>query len=166
MHTFKYRLQPLLDMKIERKSRLQADVAQCQRELSAEQDELARLRSAEGQLEEKLLGARRAMFPGANGASGFAVQQCRDYLSGLAIDLETARNSTFSQQLRVSEFEAKLAQVKRQLTECLREIDVLTKHRERLQQRFVKAAENKEAAVQDEIGTAMFVRREAIHEGG
>lgn len=166
MQTFKYRLQPLLDLKIDQKSQLQASVAQCQRELAAEQEELAKLQRAEGQLEKKLLEARRAMFAGANGASGFAIQQHKDYLNGLATDLETARNSTFSQQLRVSEFEAKLAEAKRQLMECLREIDVLTKHRERLQQRFVKAAENKEAAVQDEIGTAMFVRKEALHEGG
>lgn len=166
MHTFRYRLQPLLDLKIDRKSQLQAGVAQCHRELTAEQNELAKLRLAESQLEEKLLESRRAMFRGVNGASGFAIQQYRDYLSGLAIDLETARNSTFSQQLRVNEFETKLTQAKQQLTECLREIDVLTKHREGLQQRFVKAAENKEAAVQDEIGTAMFVRRESFHEGG
>ncbi len=162
MHTFKYRLQPLLDLKIDQKSQLQTSVAQCQKELAAEQEELAGLRRIESQLEEKLLEARRAMFGSSVGSTGLAIQQYRDYLSGLATDLETARNSTFSQQLRVSEFEAKLAEARRQLTECLREIDVLTKHRDRLQQRFLKAAEIKEAAVQDEIGTTMFVRREAL----
>jgi flagellar export protein FliJ len=166
LQTFKYRLQPLLDLKTDQKSQLQASVAQCQRELAAEQEELAKLQRAENQLEEKLLEARRDMFGGVAGATGLAIQQYRDYLRGVAADLETARNSTFSQQLRVSEFEAKLAEAKRQLTECLREIDVLTKHRDRLQQRFLKAAEIKEAAVQDEIGANMFIRKEAIHEGG
>ncbi len=162
MQTFKYRLQQLLDLKIDQKSQLQVNVAQCQKELAAEQEELARLGQLEKQLEEKLLEARRGMFAGSAGSSGFAIQQYRDYLSGLAGDLETAKNSTFSQRLRVSEFEAKLAEARRQLTECLREIDVLTKHRDRVQQRFLRAAEAKEAAVQDEIGTTMFVRREAL----
>jgi flagellar export protein FliJ len=162
LHTFKYRLQPLLDLKNDQKSQLQTSVVQCQKELAAEQEELAALQRIESQREEKLREARRAMFGGSVGSTGLAIQQYRDYLSGLATDLETARNSTFSQQLRVSEFEAKLAEAKRQLAECLREIDVLTKHRDRLQQRFLKAAELKEAAVQDEIGTTMFVRREAL----
>jgi flagellar export protein FliJ len=162
LHTFKYRLQPLLDLKNDQKSQLQTSVVQCQKELAAEEEELAALQRIESQREEKLREARRAMFGGSVGSTGLAIQQYRDYLSGLATDLETARNSTFSQQLRVSEFEAKLAEAKRQLAECLREIDVLTKHRDRLQQRFLKAAELKEAAVQDEIGTTMFVRREAL----
>ncbi len=162
MQTFKYRLQPLLDLKIDQKAQLQVGVAQCQKELAAEQEELAALRLTESQLEEKLLESRRAMFGGSGGSTGLSIQQYRDYLSGLASDLETARNSTFSQQLRVSEFEAKLAEAKRQLTECLREIDVLTKHRGRVQQRFLRAVEAKEAAVQDEIGANMFVRRGAL----
>jgi flagellar biosynthesis chaperone FliJ len=165
LQTFKYRLQPLLDLKIDLKAQLQASVEQSQRTLAAELEELAKLQQAERQLEEKLFEARRTMFGGANSASGFAIQQYRDYLSGLAIDLETARNSTFSQQLQVSESEAKLAEAKRKLTEGLQEIDVLTRHRDRLQQRFLKAAENKEAAVQDEIGAAMFVRQGTLHEG-
>jgi flagellar export protein FliJ len=162
LHTFKYRLQLLLDLKNDQKPQLQTTVAQCQKDLAAEQEELAGLRRIESELEQKLLEARRAMFGGSVGSSGLAIQQYRDYLSGLVADLETARNSTFSQQLRVNEFEAKLAEAKRKLAECLREIDVLTKHHDRVQQRFLKAAEVKEAAVQDEIGTTMFVRREAL----
>jgi uncharacterized coiled-coil DUF342 family protein len=100
------------------------------------------------------------MLSDSVGSTAVAIRQHRDYLSGLAADLEMARNSTFSQQSRVRKFEEKLAEAKRQLTECLREIDVLTKHRDRLQQRFLRAVEAREAAEQDEIGAVMFLRKE------
>jgi flagellar biosynthesis chaperone FliJ len=160
VHTFKYRLQTLLDLKIDRKAELQVCVAQRHKELAAEQEELEQLQQTEKQLEEKLLQARRAMLSDSVGSTAVAIRQHRDYLSGLAADLEMARNSTFSQQSRVRKFEEKLAEAKRQLTECLREIDVLTKHRDRLQQRFLRAVEAREAAEQDEIGAVMFLRKE------
>jgi flagellar biosynthesis chaperone FliJ len=159
---FKYRLQPLLDLKTERKSQLQVSVAQRQKELAAEQEELAGLRRSEKQREEQLRESRRAMLAGSSGWTGLAIQQYRDYLSGLEMDLEIAKNSTFSQQQRVREFEDRLAESKRDLNECLREIDVLNKHHNRLRLRFLRAIEQKEAAEQDEIGTSMFLKKEAL----
>src|SRR5206468_3737218 len=106
--------------------------------------------------------SRRGLLAGSSGATGLAIQQYRDYLSGLEMDLESARNSTFSQQQRVREFEDRLAESKRELNECLREIDVLSKHHDRLRLRFLRAVERKEAAEQDEIGTSMFVKKEAL----
>ena len=158
MQTFKYRLQQLLDLKIDHRSQLQLSVARCEKELAVEKEELAALRRSESELQEKLFASRRMFLAGRDGASGLTIQQHRDYLSGLTLDLETARNSTFSQQLRVHEFEEKLAQARRNLTECLREIDVLTKHREKLHKRFLRALEMKDTAEQDEIGATMFLR--------
>lgn len=165
VRTFKYRLQPLLDLKVDRKSQLQMAVAQCQNELSAEQEALAQLRREESQLEEKLAERRRNVLTGSDGSTGLAVQQYKDHLSGLAADLQLAKNSVFSQLLRVREFEEKVAETRRQLTECSREVDVLSKHRDRLQRRFLRVAQANEAAQHDEIGTTMFIHGRRANEG-
>jgi flagellar biosynthesis chaperone FliJ len=161
VQTFKYRLQVLFDLKIERRGNLQLIVAECQKELAAEREELLRLRHDEQVLERKLDESRRGALTGSGGATGLAIQQHRDYLSGLTMDLETARNSGFSQERRVREFEQRLAEVWKQLTDCLREIEVLEKHRDKLRQRFERDSEAREAAEQDEIGTAAFLQKEA-----
>lgn len=162
MQTFKYRLQVLLDLKIERRGQLQLVVVERQNELASEQEELSELRRKERMLEQKLAESRQSMFanPG-RGLTGLAIRQHRDYLSGLTMDLDAARDAALSQAGRVREFERLLAQAWSALTECLREIEVLEKHRNKLRQRFAQIADAKEMAEQDEIGINTFQRRGA-----
>ncbi|MBV9508138.1 MAG: flagellar export protein FliJ [Acidobacteriia bacterium] len=151
---FKYRLQKLLDLKLERKEELQRDLAQRLAELAAEQKAHQELEAARARMEEKLASLKRVPL----GMSGLAIQQYRDYLRGLVMDVEATRDAEFSQRLRVQEFAENVAKARRVLAECSRELEVLNKHRDRLEKRFLKEAERKEAADQDEIGSMLFSR--------
>ena len=151
---FKYRLQTLLDLKLERKEELQRDLAQRLAELAAEQKAHQELEAARARMEEKLASLKRVPL----GMSGLAIQQYRDYLRGLVMDVEAARDAEFSQRLRVQEFQDNVGKARRALAECSREVEVLNKHRDRLEKRFLKEAERKEAADQDEIGSMLFSR--------
>jgi flagellar protein FliJ len=164
MAPFRYRLQPLLDLKLERRDEVQRDLALRLKELASEQKALEELVQGRARMEEKLFRSRRDVLAGADGASGLAIRQRTDYLRGLTTDLEAAKDAEFSQRMRVREFEERVAKTRRQLADCSREVEVLQKHREHLEKRFVREGEQKDAAEQDEIGSAMFTRRRHAHE--
>jgi flagellar export protein FliJ len=164
MARFTYRLQRLLDVKIERKEQLERNLVQCQRELVAEQEALDELRRAQARIEEKLTVSKRSILGGSAGVSEHVIRQRTDYLHGLASDLEAAKNAEFSQRLRVREFEERLAEARHLLAEGSREVEVLNKHRDRLEKRFLKELEKQEAAEQDEIATSMFNQGRRAHE--
>ena len=161
MPQFKYRLQPLLDVKSERKQQAQRDLGQRMADLKTEQDALGEMQAERERVEKKLEAAKFVPLGGAAGASVESIRQYTDYLRGLGADVEKARDAEFSQRLRLREFEDRAAAARRHLADCSRELEVLNKHRERLEQRFVRAEEKKDAAEQDEIGSAMFYTREA-----
>jgi flagellar export protein FliJ len=157
LERFKYRLQPVLDMKLERKEQRELELGGCVSELAAEQKALEELRIAQARMEERLAEAQRIPV----GVSGADIRQYFDYLRGLKADVEAAREAEFSQRLRVRDFEEKVSQARQLLTDSLREVEILNKHRDRLEKRFRNDAEKKEAADHDEIGNMIFSRREA-----
>jgi flagellar biosynthesis chaperone FliJ len=55
--------------------------------------------------------------------------------------------------------EERLAEARRDLGEITREVEVLHKHRERLEQRFLREIERKDALEQDEIGNVLYMSR-------
>jgi flagellar export protein FliJ len=164
MTSFKYRLQPLADLKLERRDQAQRDLALRVAELAAEQKALEDMRSKRVRMEELLAASRSGLLAGAEGASGLAVIQRTDYLRGLATDLEAAKDAEFSQRFRVREFEGQVVKARRLFADCSREVEVLDKHRERLEKRFLRENEKRGAAEQDEIGSTMFNRGRQTNE--
>jgi flagellar export protein FliJ len=164
MPQFKYRLQPLLDMKIERKDELEAALAQRRKELKAEQEALAELARAQEALTAKLADALRARLGAGAGANGHVLGQHTEYLRGLAGDVTAGKGAVSAQRLRVREFEARVTEARCLLAEAVREVDVLNKHRERLETRFRRALERKEAVDQDEMGGIIFNQKRRAYE--
>jgi flagellar export protein FliJ len=164
MPTFKYRLQPLLDIKIERKEALEQELALRRKELAAEQEALAELERAQATLTLRLAEALRARLGAGLHASGHVLEQHTDYLRGLSGDVTAGKSAVSAQRLRVRDFEDRVAQARRSLAEAAREVDVLEKHRERLEQRFARALERKEAVEQDEMGGIIFNQKRGAHE--
>jgi flagellar biosynthesis chaperone FliJ len=160
MPQFTYRLQVLLDQKITAKQEAQQVLADRQKELRAEQDALEECRRQETLVSGKIGDARgKLLSRGGLGTSGEAVRLYRDYLRGLQADLDAAKDTSFSQQLRLREAEERLAEARSSLAEASRQVEVLEKHRARLERRFLREAEHQEALAQEEMGNVMFSRR-------
>ncbi len=159
MAPFQYRLQPLLDRKLERREELERALAARLRELAAEEEALAELERAQDALKTKLVEALRARLNIGSQTDGHSLRMHTQYLRGLTADVETGKGAVAAQRVRVGEFHDKVTEARQQLAEAAREVEVLNKHRERLEKAFLKAAERKEALEQDEMGGIIFNQR-------
>jgi flagellar export protein FliJ len=164
MARFQYRLQPLLDLKTERKEQLELALAERRKELAAEQEALAELEQKRDALRVALAEALRQRLAAGAGASGHALGQHTDFLRGLTADVMSAAAATTAQALRVRQFERLVDEARRQLAEAVREVEVLKKHRERVQQRFLREQERKDAVEQDDMGNVIFNSKRRAYE--
>lgn len=159
MPAFHYRLQPLLDKKAHLKEAAQRALGDRQNELRAEREALERCGKEQERLERELARARAAVLGAAQGSTGVLIGARKDYVRGLAADLVAAADTLAAQETRVRDAEDRVAAARTELAERSREVDVLEKHRARLEQRFRHEAERKEALEQEEMGNVMFLRR-------
>jgi flagellar biosynthesis chaperone FliJ len=164
MARFTYRLQQLLDVKLERKEELQQELGRRLQDLAAEQQAGEELRRERILVEERVTAARTAMLSGTEGVSGRTIRQHADYVRGVSSDLAAAKDAEFAQELRIREFEERAAAARRLLADCAREVEVLDKHRDRLERRFLKELEKQEAIQQDDITNSKFHPERRAHE--
>jgi flagellar biosynthesis chaperone FliJ len=152
---FRYRLQTLLDQKVQVKEEAQQALAASQRELRTEQDELEACRRAQESTVDKL---RRARIERVSRASGELMQLRRDYIGRLQDECDDALDATRAQELRVSEAEERLSTARETLASASRDLEVLEKHRARLERRFNNEVGRKEVLDQEEMANVMFLR--------
>ena len=82
----------------------------------------------------------------------------------MTADLSGAKGAVSAQRFRVREFEDHVSEARRLLADAAREVDVLNKHRERLENRFLRALEQKDAVEQDEMGGIIFNHKRRAYE--
>jgi len=64
--------------------------------------------------------------------------------------------------IRTSSRQEKLIQARQFLAECAREVEVLEKHRDKVEARYVQQVEKKEANELDEIGAHLFISKRRL----
>ena len=156
MTPFQYRLQPLLEMKLERRKESERALIGRQRELAMEGEALAELEQAQNDLRLKAAEALRTRLRTDSNANGNTLELHTQYLRGLAADVEAGKGAVAAQRIRVGESQDMVAEARRQLAEAAREVEVLNKHRERLEKSFLRTRERTEAQEQDEMGSIIF----------
>ena len=159
MTSFRYRLQPLLDLKLECREDLERALAGRQRELADEKEALADLERTQEALKFKLADALRDRLSADSNADGRTLELHTQFLRGLAADVKSGKGAVAAQCIRVGEFRDRVTEARRQLAEAAREVEVLNKHRERLEKTFLRVADRKENLEQDEMGSIIFNRR-------
>ena len=103
MGPFQYRLQQLLDLKLERRKRLETELVERQLQLSAEHRVLAELERIQESLAARLVQALRSRLAAGRSPNGYTLGLHTEYLRGLGGDVEAARGAVSAQQLRVRE---------------------------------------------------------------
>ncbi len=164
MARFQYRLQPLLDLKLERRKALERALAALRRELGTEEAALAELQRAQEALKVRFAEALRARLSPDSTVQSRQLDLHTHYLRGLAADLEAAGGAVVVQRIRIAECQDRVNAARSQLTQGAREVELLNKHRERLEKGFLRIEERNEALEQDEMGSIMFNHR-SRHEG-
>lgn len=162
--TFKYRLDPLLNQKTQVKQDAEQSLAARSRELTEEEKRLAEVKQHEAELLSLKERAKNELLNPGGGKqiTGEEIRRRLDYLRGVDHDVETARGEVFAQKQVVDESQEKLIQARQFLAECAREVEVLEKHRNKAEARYVQQAERKEANELDEIGAHLFISKRRL----
>jgi flagellar biosynthesis chaperone FliJ len=161
MRAFTFRLQRLLDQKLDLESKAKLAVAEKQKTLDEQQAALSRLQEDQKRIERSIHHAREMMLTGPAANAGADIERRNEYLTALEQDFSAARRQTLIQQFAVEEAEAKLSEAQTYALECSRETKKLTRYRERLEERFLEEVQKQEEREQDEIGTTMHLSRKA-----
>jgi flagellar biosynthesis chaperone FliJ len=161
MPTFKYRLQPLLDQKIHLKEQAQEMLVEKQRQLRLAYEKLDELRASEQALVIKKNTARRNLLVSGDGqaVAGVEVRRRCEHLQHVGLELDAAKDAIFSHQLFIDDCKEQVKQAQQHLAKCSRDVEILEKHREKLEERFYRELERKEALELDEIGNMLYTRR-------
>lgn len=158
MARFRYRLQTLLDQKLEAKEEAQQALVAAQRELQTEQNELeARRREQESSADVLRRARAERVSPAIEGSSGEWMRFRRDHIARLVDEYDAASDAIRAQELSVTEAEERLAAARDTLGSRSRDVETLEKHRAKLERRFNDEAARKEALDQEEMANVIFL---------
>lgn len=162
MAQFTYRLQLLLERKEEAQKEAERELTRQEHELEKQMGVLQSLQRREQELVEKRDRLRRELMtkPGEQGAlTAHEVRERSEYVKVVGFDIEDARNNILSQRAVIERCELKVQEAKKAVEEAKREVEVLTKHRAKQQERFLKEELEKEDLELDEIGNVLYATR-------
>lgn len=160
MAVFRYRLEVLLDQKTKRKEKAQENLAAQRNQLQDALDNLNRLRGAKEETEASRRDHRARLLSGASG--GLDVRQRADFVKALDADVIEAKRKVLLQQITVTDCEEQVETARKQFEECVREVEILTKHRAKAEARFRREQEQAEEREQDEIGSVLHAARKRL----
>jgi hypothetical protein len=159
MAQFRYRLQTPLEQKMQAKEEAQHAIAAAQRDLRKEQEELeACLREQEAAAESLQNARAEVLSPAAGTTTGEWLRLKRAHIHRLEQQHEHAVAGTRAQELSVTEAEERIIAARQVLASRSRDVEVLEKHRGRLERRFRAETERKEALDQEEMANVIFLQ--------
>jgi len=162
MTQFTYRLQPLLEQKEEAEKEAEREQARQQQELESQRAALQALQLRQRELELKRAQLRHELLskPGEHGAlTAREVQTRSEFVQTVGLQIDEARNDVLAQRQLVEQCEARVEDAKRLVAEARREVEVLTKHRAKQEERFLRELAVQEERALDEIGNALYTNR-------
>ncbi len=162
MTQFTYRLAVLLEQKEEAKKEAERQVIRIEQEVETQRLHLESLKRREVELVRRREELRlKLLAPPTEGGtiSGQEVAIRSENLKAVGVQIEEANNDVFSQRLVVERCEEQLQQAKNLAEEARREVEVLTKHRAKQQQRFLREQQAQEELALDEVGNALYSTR-------
>ena len=159
---FVYRLQLLLEQKEEAKKEAERELVRRQQELEKQQGILEGLKQREKELIEKRSRRREELLtpPAGEALAAHVVQSRSDYIKVLGKDIEDAGKDIQRQQDVILKCQAHVEDGKQKVNESRREVEVLTKHKKKHEERFLREAAAKEELELDEIGNVLYMTRQ------
>jgi type III secretion system (T3SS) protein YscO len=162
MTQFVYRLQLLLERKEEAKKESEKQLAEREKDLQEQVEILEALQQGE----QKLIGQRQQLrrdllrkSDETESLTARKVQERQEYLKLVGLQIEEARREVLSQRVVVEQYESRVMEARHHVEEARRELEVLTKHRARQEERFLRDLQVKEELALDEVGNVLFTTR-------
>lgn len=161
MAVFNFRLQTLLDQKLDMEAKARVAMAEMHRIMEEQQSILLQLVENEKCIQRSILRTRDELLLAVVTNVGADVQRKNDYLAALRQDAKAAHDQMLIQQFAVEEAQMNLEKAQAYTLECFREAEKLSRYRKKLEKRFLAEAAKKEELDQDELGTTMYLSRRA-----
>ena len=162
MTQFVYRLQLLLERKEEAKKESEKQLAEREKDLQEQVEILEALRQGEQKLIAQRQQLRRDLLRKSDETESLTarkVQERQEYLKLVGLQIEEARREVLSQRVVVEQYESRVMEARHHVEEARREVEVLTKHRARQEERFLRDLQVKEELALDEVGNVLFTTR-------
>lgn len=162
MTQFRYRLQLLLERKEEAKKDAERDLRRKERELQATIEALASLQQRKKELVEKRRQLRHNLLtkPEKDGVlTAGEVFDRSQYVKVVGLQIEAVTTEIVMQRQTVEQHETRVEEAKKRVAEARREVEVLTKHRTKQQERFLRDVQAKEELALDEVGNVLYTTR-------
>jgi flagellar export protein FliJ len=155
---FVFRLQELLDRRIDLRKEAENELKARENELAAERKTLQELEDA-AEAAAAHYRSKRAERSRSGMSRGVPILIQNDSLLGLEMDVKEARSAILSQQILVDQALEVVSQAKEMLASRRLDEEVLEKFREKAKTRFEQEESYKEELEQDEIGNVMHLSR-------
>jgi type III secretion system (T3SS) protein YscO len=162
MTQFVYRLQLLLERKEEAKKESEKQLAEREKDLQEQVEILEALQQGEQKLIAQRQQLRRDLLRKSDETESLTareVQERQEYLKLVGLQIEEARREVLSQRVVVEQYESRVMEARHHVEEARRELEVLTKHRARQEERFLRDLQVKEELALDEVGNVLFTTR-------
>ncbi|MBI1790240.1 MAG: flagellar FliJ family protein [Acidobacteria bacterium] len=161
MAAFKYRLQPLLEQKIRLQEAAEEEVKERKKELRAAEQRMEDLKRRVQELIAKREDLRRNIMVVAEGEtlSGDLIKKRTEYVKAMAHDIDAAKDDVFSQKMVIDACQEKVDEAEKVLKERQKDVEILTKYREKLETRFRREEARKEELELDEIGSTLYTNK-------
>jgi hypothetical protein len=162
MTQFVYRLQLLLERKEEAKKESEKQLAEREKDLQEQVEILEALQQGEQKLIAQRQQLRRDLLRKSDETESLTareVQERQEYLKLVGLQIEEARREVLSQRVVVEQYESRVMEARHHVEEARREVEVLTKHRARQEERFLRDLQVKEELALDEVGNVLFTTR-------
>jgi flagellar biosynthesis chaperone FliJ len=162
MSQFTYRLQRLLERKEDAKKEAERERGREEQELQAAIEVLESLRRREKELTERRTQLRRELLAkpdsGDTLTAGEVLHRSQN-VKTLGLNIEELKSEIVLQSDMVEQHKLRVEQAKARVAEARREVEVLTKHRTKQQERFVRDLQTKEELALDEVGNVLYTTR-------
>jgi len=162
MTQFTYRLQRLLEQKEEAKKEAEKELARQEQELEAQLAALEPLQQRHRELVEKREQLRRELLAKPDAGEALTAREVlerSEYVKVVGLQIEDAKNDVLSQHRLVEQCEARVKEATHRVAEARREVEVLTKHRAKQEERFLRELQAQEELALDEIGNVLYTTR-------
>ncbi len=162
MTAFMYRLQLLLDQKEEAKKQVETELARVEQEREAQLQTLRELERRHREVTDRREQLRRELLMKPAGAISLTAKEAQDrseYVKFLSVQIEEARKAVLAQKGVVEQCEERVRETRQLVEKARREVEVLTKHRSRQEERFARDLRTQEERALDEIGNVLYTSR-------
>ncbi len=158
MLAYIFRLEALLNQRLEEKRHSEEVLLARDQDLAAERRTLLELANELEQTVKRYQMNRLELLI-SDSRVGLVFSKRNDFLFGLKLDVQDAQSAVLAQQVFLDQAVELVQEARQALAKCQRDADILVRYKEKAETRFLQDVAHHDELEQDEIGNVMYLSR-------